>query len=105
TSSLKSNVIRFKSNSQNCTYFADILKLLNSLLKIDRLSVDIVILCFKWAEEIVDCLKKNNTKTSMLIYSTEFVALTETISEYSFSNEYRICNLSCKFIQELLPLM
>lgn len=106
TESLKSsNVMRFKSNPQNCSYFADILKLLNSLLKIDHLSADIVTLCFKWVDEIVEFLKKSTLKTTALIYSPEFVTLIETISEYSYSNDFFICKLSCKFIQDLMPLI
>lgn len=101
----KFSKMRFKLNSQNCNHFADILKLLNSLLKIDHLSADIVTLCFKWVDEIVEFLKNNIARTSALIYSSDFVTLIETISEYSYSNDFNICKLSCKFIEDLMPLI
>ncbi|KAI2799164.1 Serine/threonine-protein kinase smg1 [Blomia tropicalis] len=107
TDSTKSIInLPFKWNSTNGNHFVDILKQINLLLRINRLCTETVILCFKWVEAIVEYLNANiSTKVSILINSNEFISLAETVSEYSFSNNYEVCSLSCRFIRHLLPLI
>lgn len=104
STSKSSNQMRFSSVKVTNKYLLDILNLIKSVLKISKLDIETIILCLQWVDNIVELFKANN-KLCIGINLHEFATLMDIISEYSFSNNYHVCKISCKIFQELLPII
>nr|XP_027196397.1 serine/threonine-protein kinase SMG1-like [Dermatophagoides pteronyssinus] len=97
--------LRFSPNSHASNYFVDIIKNLKSILSINKLKMDSIIVCLRLCENIVQYFGTVNKQSTTVIALDEFVELIEIVSEYSFANDYQICRLSCTIAKNLMPLI
>ncbi|KAH9522771.1 Serine/threonine-protein kinase smg1 [Dermatophagoides farinae] len=91
--------LRFSPNSHASNYFVDILKNLKSILSLNKLKIDSIIICLRLVENIVTYYgggTSNQSKQASIVIA---------LDEFIFANNYPICKLTCSIIMNLLPLI
>ncbi|UXI19497.1 zinc finger CCCH domain-containing protein 18 [Sarcoptes scabiei] len=96
---------RFQANSHASNYFVDILQKLISILSVEKLPSNLILLCLRLIEEMIQSFNKATAKTAILISQPEFINLLVIVSEYSFANHQEICQSTCEIMRILLSLI